>query len=257
MKSTNEVRSQFSRAFISLVLFAWMLVPSGATGQTFDIADYWPMPPGAWWHYSGGGLPGVSAEDGFAWIVLPNTVMIHEEEVSMILTRTDEGDDARQNDVDFWSIDETGNLYLHGFYKGSRIPYMPVQGVILSNKALVGQKGMVPGSTIADSVSATVRIDFPVVGEIPISGTIFYEITYEGPLEAFRTRMGPVTDVLQVGVKLMVGVSNPFGEDFTVPFHESTLYLAKNVGMIAHDQNIDLNDAEAQVIDGAGGLSMD
>ena len=214
------------------------------TPVIINIKDYFILSQNSWWHYSG--FEGGSPDDNFTWTVLSDTITVGGDKTAVkIKTETDEPDDERNNDIDFWVLEENGDLYFWGYHEGGiGNPAFPEQDVILTDPILFGTDGMTIGTVISDEGSGTMNI---VVFGSPVPVTIGLQstVTYTSILPQRSTPMGMFTDVLRVSVDATITV--PFLG--SIPFHTSTFFLKKGKGMVVQDQKPDPNDAELQGID--------
>jgi hypothetical protein len=217
---------------------------------------FFPLAGDSAWHYTGDGQPGSSPDDDFTWTVLPQTIEVAPGVfATRILTTTDEPDDSRSEDEDFWVLDEEGQLLFYGIHNGQADGggTFPPQDVILDDPLLVGGRGMTIGQVIVDTVSASAIIVPPIVGVQTVEATVISTITYVEFLPIFETGLGPLTDVLHLTVEIS-GTATfipPIGPPFMVeiPLTDAEFFLKEGLGMVGQDQSADLNDAEQQVID--------
>ena len=230
--------------------------PARAALEPFDLEDYFLLDQNSAWHYRGDGQPGSSSEDNFTWTVLEELKAVSGGvEATRILTTTDEGDDDREDDEDFWAYDAEGNLFFHGFHNGvaDGNGAFPVQDVILEDPLRVGGRGMRIGDVTTDTVTGTVLANIPIIGLTEVAGTLVSKVTYVEFIPVFDTGLGPLTDVLLLTVEITGSASYkpPIGPELKVdiPVRTSKFYLKDGWSMVGHDQAADLNDAERQVVD--------
>jgi hypothetical protein len=108
---------------------------------------------------------------------------------------------------------------------------------------------MTLGQEITDSASVSVTVSGQTV-----TGSITSTFTYVEHLDSYDTGLGPVEDVLhltaEIGLSATLELPFPLPPvEVDLPLVTSEFFLARGLGMIAHDQNADLNDAERQVAD--------
>ena len=229
-------------------------VPSIAQ-DTFDIEDYFILAQDSEWHYTGSGQTGSSPDDDFTWTVLALLKDVGGGILAIcIRTLTDEPDDARNMDEDFWYLSPAGELFFYGLHNGQADTGFPVQDVILDDPILIGYRGLKIGDIVEDTGSGSVLLSVPIIGDVTVNGTITSKITYVEFLPYLDTPIGRFYDVLHLILELTgsATVSTPFGPQIIdFPVREAELYLKDGVGMVLQDQDADINDAENQIIDRA------
>jgi hypothetical protein len=229
--------------------------PTQVPGDTFDFADYFPLAGNSNWHYTG--VNGGSTEDDFAWVVEANTQPVaNGEQATRIRTDTDEPSDDRNMAVDFWHVDGTGQLFFDGTFLPKAISILianvPSQNIILSDPVLIGRAGMKVGDVVEDEGAAMIM--GTVFGSPQnVNATVQSRVEVTDRLPSFVTPLGTFTDVLRVEVGIDASV---FGASYT--FLDNTFFLKEGVGLIAHDQEPDPDDAQIQAIDGGavGGVTI-
>ena len=217
--------------------------PTEGAGDTINILDYWPMHIGDWWHYEDDWAnPG--DEDDFRWDVQAGKMTPDKQTTYGFLTTTDDEDDDRNGDIDFWIDNDAGNLYFAGFQKTYPAGNFPAGSYILDTPLLAGTAGMTIGQIIEDTSTFTTSIL-----SMPVEVTINSTVTYSELLPTKDTHMGTFTDVLKMTISINVTASIPpfFSLDETIK--DNVFYLKKTVGMIYQDQAPDTSDAKYSAID--------
>ncbi|MBN1902830.1 hypothetical protein JW926_16020, partial [Candidatus Sumerlaeota bacterium] len=225
------------------------------TPDAFDIKDYFILTQPSWWHYSA--IEEGSPDDDFRWDVLTETISVGAETATQIKTTTEESDDARNQDKDFWVLKANGDLFFYGYHEGG-IPardsakwYIPEQDVKLTDPILFGTDDLTIGQTITDTGAGTVTVRAP--DGPPFYGMIFSNVAfsisstvnYVEFRDNVNTNMGQFNDVLVV----TISVSGSIGGYFSMDFFGNTFFLKKAVGMVVQNQKPDANDAEKHAVD--------
>jgi hypothetical protein len=120
--------------------------------------------------------------------------------------------------------------------------------VILDDPLLIGERDKMIGEVITDSVAASVMVSLPIVGSQTVTGSADSTVTYVEFLPVFETGIGEMTDVLHLTIEITGTLNYSLGV-VDIPDIESEFYLKEGIGMVAHDQNADLDDAEIKVLD--------
>ncbi len=221
--------------------------PTESGGSTFDFRDYFILANNSTWHYTG--IQGTGTEDDFRWTVEDETQDIGGGKMATrIRTNTDEPSDEFNNHVDFWYKDPaTGEIFFYGFHlpqpENFGIASIPVQDIVFTDPILIGGNGMTIGQTVIDS--GTGEVNVVVFGNPQVTvGVVTSTIEFTGFLTTFETPLGTFTDVLRVVIDISAEVS---GQTFEIT--NNTFFLKQGVGLIAQDQEPDMNDAEIQAID--------
>lgn len=222
----------------------------GGGGSTFDYEDYFPLASANTWHYTG--IMEGSTDDDFRWTVEAAGQDIGGgNSAARFRTDTDEPTDDRNGYVDFWYNDGTGQVFFYGVQIprafSASLATVNAQTIVLSDPVLVGRNGLMIGDQVADTGAGTVNVTSPL-GTTDLPFTINATVDYLAFLPTFETPLGTFTDVLKIEITIIANVLSPIG---LVPFDliTSTFFLKEGVGVIAHDQEPDQNDAEKQGID--------
>ena len=174
-----------------------------------------------------------------------------------IATYTDDPNDERNEDIDFWYLAPNGDLSFYGYHEGGiGDERFPAQDVILTDPILFGQEDMTTGTVITDSGTGSIRVILPIIGEVTRTITINSRVEYVEFMPEVFTNMSPVTpfkDVLLVTVDMAMELPG-LG---SLPLRKNTFYLKRNIGMIVQNQTADPNDAEKQAIDSGQVGGMD
>lgn len=245
----TRLRPQLTSHAIALLLVIGAVPFVQAQGPAIDIEDYWPIDPGN--HYEYRDLY-FEDEDPFDWDVLNDLKSIEHPsgrvvyQASQFKTYAPGGTggdpDDRHNDIDWWSFDPEGNLLYHGMHKGiaagTGIIIQADQDIILSKPVVAGKRGWLPGETVTDSASGTFLTNFG-----PIPGDVTVSLTYNYHVDSKVTKMRQYFDVIVVDLDISAVVSG-----FAVSVENNTFYLARGIGLIAHNQEADVNDSKAQAL---------
>jgi len=224
--------------------------PTGTPTPTptpFNIKDFFILDQGSWWHYSA--IDEGSPEDNFQWDVLTSTINVGADgDATQIKTTTDEADDERNTDRDFWVLKQNGDLLFYGYHEGGipveDPPYIKPGDYILTDPILFGTDGLTIGQTITDTGAGSVTAVLPFVGEQTFAVTVASSITYLEFRDNVETNMGTFNNVLVVSISI-TGTVGPLPLDY----FNNTFFLKEGVGMIVQNQDPDPNDAEKQAID--------
>ena len=235
--------------------------PTGTPTPTptpFNIKDFFILSQNSWWHYKF--IEDGSPEDNFKWEVLAEAKDLGDEKMAtQIKTITDEPDDERNGERDFWVLEDNGDLNFYGLHKNKTTPkeyfgglytvYLPEQDIILTNPVLFGKDGMVVGEVISDTGATTLKVNINGTDQ-SISATAESKTTYVGFEPQVTTHLGVFTNVLKVTVDVKVSISLPFGlGSYDQELKGNTFFLKEAVGMIVQNQKPDVNDAEKHAID--------
>jgi hypothetical protein len=224
--------------------------PSGPTptmqpgGNTFDLQDFFVTTEGSNWHYAG--FNGGSTDDNYTYTVedtLQNVGIV--QMASRFRTDTDEPEDDRNGDVDFYLIEDgskgtggaLGDLFFFGLFKADGFG-VGLNTVIASDPIRLGGDGLQIGDEVVDTGAASSSL-----GSIDLTATVRY-VEF---LSSFDTPLGTFTNVLKMEIDIS-GVLHTF---FDVPFEvfDNAVFLKMGVGIVAVDQTPDPNDAELLGID--------
>lgn len=212
------------------------------TGETYDIKDYFILANNSYWHYIG--FEGGSPEDNFTWTVLDDAKDLGGgKSATQIKTTTDDSNDERNNDIDFWYVDPNGDLYFYGYHEGGiGNQNFPEQDVILTDPVKFGTATMKVGEAVTDTGSGTIIVK--IFGtNVPVTANLTSSITITSVLPTRLTPIGTFTDVLRVTTDITIKAGS-----YTKEIMGSTFFLKKNIGMVVQDQVPDANDAELQGI---------
>lgn len=251
---TEVIQSSDSTSMLFEIADAWGLETGPAT---INFQEYFPLSQNSNWTYVG--FNGGSTEDNFTWTVegtyqdVGSGIM-----ATRIRTDTQEPTDDRNLDVDFWYCNTAnGEVYFYGLHigsvKGSGLFTVPVQDIVLTDPLLVGTQAMQVGvAAPSDSAAASVILNTPF-GTKTFTGTLSVSINPTGIIPVFNTPLGNFTDVLRVVINISATV---YGQTYS--FENSTFFLKKGIGMVAQDQQPDVDDAELQGIQSGqvGGVTI-
>ena len=137
------------------------------SGATVDLSDSFILDASSHWHYTG--VNGASTDDDFRWTVEDTTQDVGGgNQATRIRTDTDEPTDLRNQQVDFWLKNATGELYYYGTFLPTAINVsvgsVPAQDIVLSDPVLVGKNGMVVGQPLMDTGAGSVLVNTPIGG---------------------------------------------------------------------------------------------
>jgi hypothetical protein len=244
----------FNQSFFVLIALG-AFVMSIPVAQAFDIENYFILTSNSQWHYTGDDQPGSSSDDDFTWIVLADKKQVAAGKLATKMkTITDEGDDSREQDEDYWFYETNGDLNFYGFHNGQADGggTFPVQDIVLTDPIKFGTRNMSVGTVITDTGAGSAQVMVPITGAQTITMTMNSRVEVLAFIPVLDTGMGPFNNVLRLKVEISgTGtVSTPFGPvTQTLPVVGAEFMLAQGLGMIAHDQTADPNDAERQVAD--------
>ncbi len=227
---------------------------------TFDLCSYFPLLDDSEWHYVGN-------DDDFTWQVLADRLDVDGTPVVRIQTLADETTDDRHLDEDFWYCDTNGDLYYYGIHRGVEETVvegpplsvvLPVQDIILNQPLLIGGAGQQIGDVAPGSAEAQIQVEVNGIPQV-LNATITSEVQFTRFLDTMNIPgFGEFTNVLRMVINLEITTDiNLLGET-NFPIYGSTFFLKEGVGMIAHDQEADPDDAQVQLMDSAtvGGVEI-
>jgi hypothetical protein len=229
-------------------------------GDTFNMAEYFPLDANSRWRFEGMPAEGGSPDDNFVWTTEgtkgpgdnPNLTAI----VTVIKTTTDEPTDDRNGDLDFWFVDGDGNVFYHGYHNGKALSTLlgtvNPQDIIVNPPLKLGGRGQKIGDTVHNEGTATVKVQ-TFLGPMDVVGTISLDVNYDRFDPTVATPLGTFTNALHLTLDIAASV-----QTYNFSFKNSELWFKKNVGLVKQDQAPDPTDAEVQGISEGevGGVSI-
>ncbi|MBN2450689.1 MAG: InlB B-repeat-containing protein [Lentisphaeria bacterium] len=207
-------------------------------GQTYNIQDYFPVAHDSWWYLVDLVPQPEGDSDAFRWDVLDNEIGVGGGKTAVqFKTTTDETDDDRNGDRDFWRHGTAGELEYWGGYI-NKIPSPFPKEIILANPLTAGLASMTIGQIITDS--ETYYYSF-------VSADVDIRVELVEALDHVETPLGTFTDVIKLRVTIQL-TDLPFGVDDIV-VSDNFVWLQRGIGVVRQTQGADANDATDQVLD--------
>lgn len=235
--------------FILIPIFTYSADKNSKLDVTYNMKDYFPLSNNSWWHYIG--WEGGSTEDNFKWTVLDTLKDLgNGKSATQIKTDTDDANDERNKDIDWWVLESNGDLMLWGYHEGGiGNPVFPEQDVIFTDPVKFGTDGMQVGVPVTDKGSGSIKAKL-MGTTYNLSADVNSTVTITDVLPTRSTPMGIFTDVLRIEVDIDGIIKNvPVIGTYPFTIKANTFFLKKDIGMIVQDQKPDVNDAELQGID--------
>jgi len=133
-----------------------------------------------------------------------------------------------------------------------------IQDIILNQPLLIGGAGQQIGDVAPGSAEAQIQVEVNGIPQV-LNATITSEVQFTRFLDTMNIPgFGEFTNVLRMVINLEITTDiNLLGET-NFPIYGSTFFLKEGVGMIAHDQEEDPDDAQVQLMDSAtvGGVEI-
>ena len=217
--------------------------------ETFDVADYFPLDPDSRWRFVGIPEEGGSPDDNFVWTTEgtkgPGDNPDLTATVTVIKTTTDEPDDDRNGDLDFWFVDENGDVFYHGYHNGKVLstPLGSVnpQDIIVHPPLKLGGRGQKIGDTVHNEGTATVTVQ-TFLGPLNVQGTISLDVIYDRFDPTVATPLGTFTNALHFTINVSGSVQGN-----AYDFKDSEFWFKKDVGLVKQDQAPDRRRSSGEI----------
>jgi len=232
----------FGSTFISLITAAFFCLAvsaSPAWGETvIDPKDWFVMPPGSYWHYSGDGISGSSVQND-------NTVTVLDEKkdvgngvsAARFQMTTDNPADNRNGDEQFWNSDPDdteGKLLIYGLHNFmednlSSGKLSGPQDIILETPLLIGKNGQKIGDVVESSAKTKV-----MTSSGQLDATVNSKTTYKEILPESDTLLGKFVNILVMNIDIKVSVKVFFSTQ-TFDVAVGDYLLKEGTGVIANN----------------------